>query len=252
MKRTALLGALILAVATTSGVAAVANEVIVAAGGVLDLGTGSLGLDCADLTVAGTLSAGTVGFDSARDVTIAPTGVLNGNSAVLEVAGEWDDAGTFNAGTSAVRFVDGCGLLSAVIAGDTTFATLDLTTTTGKLYRFTAGSTQIVTQLLTLAGAVGNRLRLRSTLDGSEAFLNLQGAHSASFVDVADNHAIGNPIALGPDSIKGSNTPGWQLAAAVPALSTAGRTALALALLWIAREVALYRRGRQRPGREEA
>ncbi len=121
-------------------VPAPAAQVTVGSGASLDLGTGSLDLGCADLTVTGTLSAGTAGFAQARDVTIDPTGVVNGNSATFAVAGDWDNAGTFNAGTSTVQLVDGCGLLSAVIAGDTTFANLDMTTTSGFLYRFTAGS----------------------------------------------------------------------------------------------------------------
>ena len=45
----------------------------VGSGSSLDLGTGSLDLGCAALTVGGTLSAGTVGFDAARDVTIDPS-----------------------------------------------------------------------------------------------------------------------------------------------------------------------------------
>jgi hypothetical protein len=61
------------------------------------------------------------------------------------VAGDWDNAGTFNAGTSTVQLVDGCGLASATISGDTTFANLDMTTTSGFLYSFTSGSTQTVT-----------------------------------------------------------------------------------------------------------
>ncbi len=135
-------------------------------GASIDLGTGSLDLGSADLTVAGTLSPGTAGFTQARDVTIDPTGLVNGNSATLQVAGDWDNAGTFNAGTSTVQMVDGCGLLSAVIAGDTTFANLDMTTTSGFLYSFTSGSTQTVTSSLTLLGDTGNLLTIRSTLDG--------------------------------------------------------------------------------------
>jgi hypothetical protein len=76
-----------------------AAQVTVGSGASLALGTGSLDLGCADLTVAGTLSAGTAGFSQARDVTIDPTGLVNGNSATLTVAGDWDNVGSFNAGT---------------------------------------------------------------------------------------------------------------------------------------------------------
>ena len=212
-----------------------AAEFSVGSGASVDLGTGSLDLGCADLTVGGTLSAGTVGFTQARDVTIDPTGLVNGNSATLEVAGDWDNAGSFNAGTSTVKMVDGCGLASAVIAGDTTFANLEMTTTTGFLYSFDSGSTQTVTSSLTLLGDTGNLLTIRSTLDGSEAFLNVQGSSSGDFVDVQDNDATGgNAITLGPNSVLGTNIPGWLSAVPpVPALGALGLGALALGLLWL-------------------
>ena len=178
-------------------------------------------------------------------MTIDPTGVLSANSATLEVAGDWDNSGTFTAGTSTVQMVDGCGLASAVIAGDTVFANLDMTTTTGKLYSFTAGSTQAVTSSLMLLGAAANLLTLRSTLGGSAAFLNVHGSSSADFVDVQDNDAtLGIPITLGPNSVKGPNTPGWVLATAVvPALGALGLALLAAALLRSGRRALASRRG---------
>ncbi len=94
----------------TLATGASAAQLTVGAGASVDLGTGSLDLGCADLTVGGTLSAGTSGFSQARDVTIDPSGLVNGNSATLEVAGDWDNSGTFNAGTSTVKMVDGCSL----------------------------------------------------------------------------------------------------------------------------------------------
>jgi hypothetical protein len=213
---------------------ALAGVVSVGSGASVDLGTGSLALGCADLTVTGTFSAGSVGFQAARDVTIDPTGVVNGGSATLQVAGEWDNAGTFNAGTSTVQLVDGCGLASAVIAGDTTFANLDLTTATGKLYSLMAGSTQTVTGSLNLVGAAGNLLAIQSTLASSEAFIDLQGSHFTDYVDVQDNHAIGSPITYGSSSQVGPNTVGW-IYVAVPALGVGALLLLALAMLWAGR-----------------
>ena len=86
MRRAALVG-LAVAVGLTLAAPGMAASVNVGSGSSLNLGTGSLNLGCADLSVAGTMDAGTVGFDQARDVTI--TGVLNGDSATLEVAGDW-------------------------------------------------------------------------------------------------------------------------------------------------------------------
>lgn len=242
MKRATLIAmaAALLAVATGAGAA----QVTIGAGSSVDLGSASLDLGCADLTVAGNFSAGSVGFAAARDLTIDPTGVLDGESATLQVAGDWDSAGSFNPSTSTVQLVDGCGLLSAVVAGNTTFANLDMTTTSGKLYRFESGSTQTVTSALTLLGAEANLLTIRSTIDGSEAFLDVQGSVSADFVDVQDNDAsAGNPIALGPDSVKGSNTSGWLSLAAVPGLGALGLALLGLSLLWGGRRALALRRG---------
>src|SRR5215831_1603297 len=100
---------------------ALAGNLTVGSGASLDLSTGSLALGCADLDVLGTMSAGTVGFTQGRDVTITPSGVMSGNSATLQLSGDWDNTGSFVPGTSSVQITDGCGLLSGVVNGSTTF-----------------------------------------------------------------------------------------------------------------------------------
>ncbi len=64
-------------------------------------------------------------------------------------------------------------------------------------------------------------------------------------MDVQDNDASGgNPVTLGANSEKGSNTPGWVLAAAlVPALGALGLAALAVGL-WLTGHRTLRRRAR--------
>jgi hypothetical protein len=209
-----------------------AGNLTVGAGSTLDLGTGSLALGCADLDVAGTLIAGSSGFSAGRDITIAPTGTLNGNSAVLSLSGDWDNAGTFNAGTSSVQIVDGCALLSGTVVGNSTFANLSFSSASARLQRFSTGSTQTVTGLFSLLGASGNRLQVRSTLAGSAAFLNVTGSSSVSHVDVDDSDALlGNAISLPTNSVKGLNTPGWLQEIVVPLLAPLGLAALALLLL---------------------
>ena len=205
-------------------------QLTVGGGSTVRLGDGGLDLGCADLVVAGTMAAGTSGIDQTRDVGIAPSGTVEGESATLNVTGDWDNAGSFNAGTAIVNFVGGCGRNSAIISGETTFSTLWITTSTGKLYSFQSGSTQTITNSLTLTGVAGNLLTLRSTVGGNEAFLDLQGNHSTDFVDVDDVHAIGNTITLGPGSVQGDNTVGW-IGVAVPALSVVALVLLMLTII---------------------
>ena len=71
----------------------------------------------------------------------------------------------------------------------------------------------------------------------------MQGTSSADFVDVQDSDAtLGNAITLGPNSVKGSNTPGWT-GVLVPALGVLGLALLALALLRSGRRALATRRG---------
>jgi hypothetical protein len=80
-------------------------------------------------------------------------------------------------------------------------------------------------ELLQLAGVSGDRLEIRSTLDGSAAFLDLEGGQSTAFLDVKDLHAVGFRIAFGQGSIDSGNTDGWVIAS-VPVLPLASLGAL--------------------------
>jgi len=215
---------------------ALAGTVTLGANASLDLGTGSLALGCADLDVAGTLAAGSVGFTGGRDVTILPSGVVDGGTATLELSGDWDNGGSFVSGTSTVRIVDGCSLLSGAIRGKSSFHELEIESASGRQVTFEAGTTQQVTGAFSVAGVDGNRLKIRSSQDGEVAYLNVTGASSASYVDVQDNDATpGNPIPLDSGSLKGPNTPGWQLSAVVPLLPPLALAALVLGLVESAR-----------------
>ena len=77
MRRATCLAAVWVVIATGAGAA----EVSVGPSNSFDLGGASLQLGCANLTVAGTFSAGNVGFDAAGHVSIDPGGTLNGNTA---------------------------------------------------------------------------------------------------------------------------------------------------------------------------
>lgn len=208
-----------------------AGEIYVGPGSSLDFGSAAVDLGCADLVIGGTLDAGSGSVARARDVGILGGGLLLGGSSTLDVAGNWDNAGSFVAGSSHVRFVDDCGRVSAALTGDNVFYDLEMTTSIGKLYVFAAGSTQTILNSLTLAGGGGTRLKLRSTTPGSEAFTDLHGSQFVSSIDVRDNHAIGEQIVLDEQSVDSGNTAGWTLASLIPTLPAA-------ALLWMALAIA--------------
>ncbi len=211
--------------------AASGAEVSIGAGATFDVGSGTIDLGCTDLDVAGNFDAGTGTTAGIRDVSIAPTGLLDGAQGSLTLAGGWDNTGTFDAGTGSVFFLEGCGLSSASVFGSTTFATVSFVTGFGKTISFESGSTQTITGALTLLGAPGSKLVLRSTAPGLAASIDLSGTQVISDVDVEDVHGTGLALLVDPDSMLGQNTLGWAFLGAVPSLGLAGATALALILV---------------------
>jgi len=182
----------------------------VGAGSTVDLGSNTLDLGCGTLIVAGTFDTGS-GTVEAVEVSIGSGGTLLGGTGTLDITGNWDNGngGSFTSGSSTVNLIEGCAVTTAVVSGSTGFSNLHATTTAAKTIEFEASSTQTIAGALTLAGAAGNLLSLRSTSPGSEAFLNLLGSAASDYVDVVDVHAAPTPIALGPHSVAGSNTTGF-------------------------------------------
>jgi hypothetical protein len=203
----------------------------VGAGSSFSLADSAVDLGCSDLIVSGTLNAGSAAVAQAKDVNIASGGTLEGGSGSLDVTGNWDRTGAFNAGTGSVRFVDGCGTTNSTISDNNTFNDLELTTAAGKQVTFQAGQTTTVNGTFALGGASENLLAIRSTVDDSETFLDLAQAASGDFVDVKDSHATGQPVTLGENSVdSGSHNEGWIFPGVlVPGLSLLGLIALAAA-----------------------
>ena len=107
------------------------------------------------------------------------------------------------------------------------FATLNLNTTSGKTYKLESGSTQTVSGAISLTGdSALTRLVLRATTTGSEASFNVTGTQNIAFVNVKDNHAVGDTMTAGAESVDGGNTDGWFIGAVIPALPWVGLVAL--------------------------
>ena len=101
--------------------AASAQQVTVGAGSSWSLSNAAVDLGCSGLVISGTLNTDSAAVAQALDVNIASGGTLNGGSGTLDVTGNWDRIGAFNAGSGIVRFVDGCGTTSSTISDSNTF-----------------------------------------------------------------------------------------------------------------------------------
>jgi hypothetical protein len=244
----------LLALALASFVAAPAHaDLTVPAAGLVTLGPGIVDLACTDVVVAGTLLINGGALKNVRNVSIQPGGVVNGGTGLIEVAGNWSNAGSFAAGTGQVNFRELCAAGAATISGDTIFNRASFVTTSGRNYVFTAGSTQTVKSVLEISGTVTNPIQFRSSAPGQVAFINLLigGTQQIQHVGVTDVWATGEWLApfqsneggggnanrwFGTPSGPGSGSAGT----AIPTLDTAALAALAALLAaagaWFARQ----------------
>jgi hypothetical protein len=248
------LAPLVFAVAV-AGMARVAHaDLIIPANSVTNLGGGVVDLACTDLIVAGTLQVTSGSINNIRHVTIQAGGTIDGGSGVMNVGGNWSNAGQFIPGTSSVRFRDLCAISSATLSGNTTFSTASFVTATGKNYVFTVGSTQTVNDLLEIAGTTPQPIQFRSSTPGQTAFINLLGAgvQTIQHVGVTDVWATGQWLApLLTNEGGGGNANRWfgggVPAAAVPVPTLAEIALTALAALLAMSGAWLLRRRRPLP-----
>jgi len=127
---------------------------------------------------------------------------------------------TYN-GASAMNFV-GAGLsygtlrhtatgsAALTITGNNTFAALDLECTTARTITFPSSGTQTITGTLTLLGAAGQLLSLRSSSTGTKWYINA-ATTSAQYCDVKDCTATGTgtPIDNSTGGVDSGNNIGW-------------------------------------------
>ncbi|MFT7183881.1 MAG: hypothetical protein ACI9QC_000206, partial [Oceanicoccus sp.] len=164
-----------------------ANEISTLAAGRDD---STLIVNVSTLTVANdlTLSAGTF---------LAPATInLGGNFA--------KGSGNFTHNSGTVTFTDAAQ--TSIISGSTTFNNLK-TTTASKAITFTAGTTQTVAGLLTLTGADGSLVTLRSSASDSQWGLNVSGTSAIDYVDVKDSDASpGSAITHATDAARSTDS----------------------------------------------
>jgi hypothetical protein len=164
-----------------------AAELNVPAGATLQIpGSAALQLGCADLTTAGTALVNAGQIQQAGNVIISPTGALNGGTGTIQVGGNWNNSGTFIAGSGSVMFVDGCSTAPASLSGDTSFNQLVLTSQIGRTFVIEAGRNIGVTGSLIVQGTSAAPVRLvTSSSTGQVAYVTLAPGASYTATDAS-------------------------------------------------------------------
>ena len=167
--------------------AAAHAQYVVPAGATMGLGGGTMDLACTDVIVDGTLDMQGDTFVNVRHVQIGAAGSLALGSGSVTLAGNWANAGAFDAGTGSVGIVDDAACSAgSVVSGNSSFYALSVTSASGKLVQFTVGSMQTVQSSLTLTGAAGTPLRIESTTPGTvSADINLLTGATQNLANLA-------------------------------------------------------------------
>ncbi len=145
-------------------------------------------------------------------VTINNTTTLALDSDIT-VNGMWDNGGTFTHNSHKVTLGDG----DQMLMGNTTFDDLEKTVTSAATLTFMQGSTTTVEGTLTLQGASGEPLSLRSSEDDDDEAvddqwkIDPQGTRTLAYLDVKDsNNTNASAIdAGGTNSTDSGNNTNW-------------------------------------------
>lgn len=185
------------------------------------------------LTVSAGTFVGRSGDISVNGALILSGGELTAPSGAFTVSGNWSRSGspTFTPGTNTV-VLDGT---NQTISGSTTFYNLTKTVAAAATLTFTDGTTQTVTNALTLQGASGQLLTLAGT--GVSGWnIIVPETQTLAYLSVSRSTNTGVTAAAGSTSTDDGNNSGWTFGIPAPTLSscspatgsTAGSTAVTL------------------------
>lgn len=132
---------------------------------------------------------------------------LTGRTATI--GGDWDWSGP-SALSAAFSTVVLNGL-DQTIRGANAFHSFTKTTTVADTLTLEAGALQSMTGVLTLQGAPGAPLAIRSTVPGRQALINPYGYRTVSRVDVRDNFNINAAPLVALRSTDSGNTTNWEV-----------------------------------------
>lgn len=129
-------------------------------------------LACGFLDVQGDLLMNSAEISQALNVDIASGALIDGGSGVLQLSGNWNNQGTFNAGDSTVVIDASCSSAPIFLSGTTVFNNLTIIGGSGRTVTLPVGSQLTVNGTLTLQGTGPDPLELVSS-GGGLAVINL-------------------------------------------------------------------------------
>ncbi len=139
-----------------------------------------------------------------KNLTIT-NGTLSAGTYNLTVGGNWTNNATFNSGNGTVS-LSGAG---QTISGSTTFYNLSKLVSSADTLTFAAGSTQTITNDLSLRGSPGNLLSLRSSIGGTQWNIDPQSGINLSYLDVKDSNNSGSTLLNPSNSTDSGNNYNW-------------------------------------------
>ena len=173
--------------------------------------SGFSGLSASALTIAGaTLNAGAYTTFTVSGTFTQTSGTFTAPTGTMSVGGGFaHTAGTFTANGGTVS-LNGAG---QSISGTTTFFKLTKVVATADTLTFAAGSVQTITAgtgSLTLQGAAGQLLSLRSSVPGTQWSVNATSPRTLGYLNVQDaNNTNATIMAAGSTSLNSGNNTSW-------------------------------------------
>lgn len=137
------------------------------------------------LTVSGGTFTGSSGTVDVNGTLTVSSGTLTAPTGTFTISGNFAHTGgtfTHNSGTVTLDGTD------QTISGSTTFYKFTKSVTSADTLTFTASTTQTISNTLTLNGASGQVLSLRSSSSGTQWSVDPQGTRTVSYLDVKDSN----------------------------------------------------------------
>ena len=155
-----------------------------------------------------TVNLNTATLNSPGTITVASSGTLQVSTGTITVSnnGNWANSGTLTPGSSVVQFTG----TSHTISGSSTFYNLKCEIPGGTI-NFEASQRQTISNTLTLTGATGNRLNLRSSSDGTQWEIDPQGTRNVDFLDIKDAKNVNSTAISVNNSTNSGNNTNWTI-----------------------------------------